>query len=121
INPQTPRYLTNFSYDSKNNLTQILDPRNFTTINAYDPTTNVLLSTTTQIDQTTSAVTKYEYADAANPGLPTRVISPRGNTTGTPNYTYSQTLAYDLQAELVTWIDPDAEKATYGYDTVGRR
>src|SRR5205814_1253542 len=81
LNPQTPRYVTQFSYDSRNNVTQILDPRSFTTTNTYDPTTNVLLSTTAQIDQTTSAVTKYEYADALNPGLPTRIISPRGNTT----------------------------------------
>ena len=121
INPQTPRYVTTFTYDSRNNLTVILDPRNFTTTNTYDPTTNVLLSTTAQIDQTTSAATKYEYADATNPGLPTRIVSPRGNTTGTPNYTYSQSLTYDSSANLVTRIDADGAKTTYGYDTVGRR
>jgi len=121
LNPQTPRYVTTFTYDSKNNVTQILDPRNFTTTNTYDPTTNVLLSTTAQIDPTTSAVTKYEYADGLNPGLPTKIIAPRGNTGPTPNYTYAQSLTYDAQANLVTRIDADGAKTTYGYDSVGRR
>jgi RHS repeat-associated protein len=121
INQQTPRYVSHFTYDSLNNLTVILDPRGFTTTNAYDPTTNVLLSTTAQIDQTTSAVTKYEYGDATNPGLPTKIIGPRGNTTGIPNYTYSQSLTYDAHASLVTRIDADSAKTTYGYDTVGRQ
>jgi RHS repeat-associated protein len=123
INQQTPRYVTRFTYDSRNNLTVILDPRGFTTTNAYDPTTNLLLSTTAQIDQTTNAVTKYEYGDVVNPGLPTRIISPRGNTTGTPNYTYSQTLTYDTQGDLTIRIDADGAKTTYGYDslnTIGR-
>ena len=68
LDAQTPRYLTQFTYDAKNNLTQVTDARGFVHAMTYDPTTNVLLSQSGQIDGSTSAVTKYEYADAANPG-----------------------------------------------------
>jgi RHS repeat-associated protein len=120
VDPLIPRYLTQFTYDAKNNLTVITDARNFTTTNAYHATTNVLLSVTRQIDATTFAVTKYEYGDATNPGLPTKVIAPRGNLTGTPDYAYATTLTYDTKGNLLTRIDPDGAKTTYGYDLAGR-
>jgi RHS repeat-associated protein len=117
-----PRYLTQFQYDSKNNLTQITDARSFVSTMTYSSTSNALLSLSQQIDTVpTYAVTKWEYSDSANPGLPTKIISPRGNTTGTPNYTYSQSLAYDSSGNLVQRIDADAAKTTFGYDGVGRQ
>jgi RHS repeat-associated protein len=120
VDPLIPRYVTQFDYDTKNNLTVVTDPRTFTTSNAYDAATNVLLSVTRQIDATTFDVTKYEYADATNPGLPTKVIAPRGNLSGTPDYTYATTLSYDIKGNLVTRIDPDGAKTTYAYDLAGR-
>lgn len=121
--PPAPRYLTTYVYDSKNNLTQVTDARNFVTTNSYDPTTNIKLSTTQQITTgpSTYATTKWEYGDAGNPGLPTKIISPRGNTTGTPNYTYSQSLTYDSQGNLSQRIDADTYKTTFGYDGVSRQ
>lgn len=124
VNQQTPRYLTQYQYDAKNNLTQITDARNFITTNSYDPTTNVKLSTSQQTNTQvppTYAVTKWEYADAANPGLPTKVISPRGNTGPNPNYSYAQSLSYDTQGNLVQRIDADGNKQTFGYDGVSRQ
>jgi RHS repeat-associated protein len=121
--PPAPRYVTTYVYDAKNNLTQLTDARNFVTTNTYDPTTNVKLSTTQQITSgpATYATTKWEYGDGANPGLPTKIISPRGNTTGTPNYTYSQTLSYDAQGNLTQRIDADTYKTTFGYDGLSRQ
>ncbi|MDP9335385.1 MAG: hypothetical protein M3Q30_19055, partial [Actinomycetota bacterium] len=119
VSPQTPRYLTQYQYDSKNNLTQITDARTFITTMSFDATTNLLLSVTRQIDGTTSAVTKYEYGDAANPGMPTKVISPDGNLTGTPDYSYATLMTY-LQGNLASRTDPDLAQTTYLYDAVGR-
>ncbi|MEK6225545.1 MAG: RHS repeat-associated core domain-containing protein [Chloroflexota bacterium] len=121
--PPAPRYVTTYVYDAKNNLTQVTDARSFVSTNTYDPTTNVKLSTTQQITTgpSTYATTKWEYGDAANPGLPTKMISPRGNTTGTPNYTYSQSLSYDSQGNLTQLIDADTYKTTFGYDGVSRQ
>ena len=121
IDPQTPRYITSYDYDTKNNLIQITDAKGFLANYTYDPTLNVRLSLTNQIDATTSAVTKYEYGDPANPGLPTRVIAPRGNTGPTPNYTFSTSLSYDSGGDLIQQIDADGAKTTYGYDSIGRR
>lgn len=119
VAPQIPRYLTQYQYDLKNNLTQITDPRNFLTTMSFDATTNLLQSVTRQIDATTSAVSKYEYGDAANPGLPTKIISPRGNLTGTPDYTFATVMTY-LQGNLTSQTDPDGAQTTYAYDAVGR-
>jgi RHS repeat-associated protein len=118
-----PRYVTTFHYDSKSNLDQITDARTFVTTHTFDPASNVKLSTSQQITTgpPTYAVTKWEYTDAANPGMPTKVIAPRGNTTGTPNYTYSQTLTYDAVGNLAQRIDADGAKTTFGYDGVGRQ
>jgi RHS repeat-associated protein len=121
--PSVPRYVTEYQYDSKNNLTQVTDARTFATTNTYDPITNAKLSTTRQITAgpATYAVTKWEYTDAANPGLPTKIISPRGNPTGTPNYTYSEALSYDGHGNLIQRIDADSGKTTFGYDGVSRQ
>jgi RHS repeat-associated protein len=121
INAQTPRYTTTWTYDSKNNPTEIVDQRGFVTTNTYHSTSNVLLSTTREIDGSTSATTKYEYGDTANPGLPTKIIAPRGNTTGTPNYSYATSLSYGSSGNLTQKIDPDGNKTTFGYDSLGRQ
>jgi RHS repeat-associated protein len=123
--PPSTRYLTQFDYDLKNNLTVVTDARGFTTTNAYHAATNVELSTTAQITvgpPATYAISKWEYGDALNPGLPTKVISPRGNVNPTtPNYTYSQGLSYDASGNLIQVIDADSNKTTFGYDGVGRQ
>lgn len=115
-----PRPVTSFAYDAKNNLTQITDARGFTTTLTYDLATNVLLSVARQIDAATSATTRYEYADAANPGLPTRIIAPRGNTGASPDPTFATSLAYDPQANLASRTDPDGARTTFSYDVDGR-
>jgi RHS repeat-associated protein len=120
IDPQTPRYVTTFAFDTKNNLRLVTDARGFDTTLTYGPTTNVLLSVSREVDAATSTVTKYEYTDAANPGLPTKVIAPRGNTGPTPNYTFATSLAYDAQGNLTQRIDPDGAKTTFAYDGAGR-
>ena len=119
------RYETIFAYDTKNNLTVLTDALGFTTTNTYHATTNVKLSTSTQITvgpPATYALTKWEYGDVLNPGLPTKVITPRGNVNpSVPNYTYSQSLSYDTSANLIQVIDADNSKTTFGYDGVGRQ
>ena len=123
INPQTPQYLTQYQYDTKNNLIQITDARGFVTTNTYDAVTNTKLSTTQRITLTpaTYAITKWEYGDPTNAGLPTKIIAPRGNTNPTPDYTYSQSLSYDASGNLAARIDADGNKTTMGYDGVSRQ
>lgn len=120
VDLQTPRYLTQFAYDSKNNIYQVTDARNFVTTRTFDPTSNVLLSESKQIDATTYAVTKYEYGDAANKGMPTRIIAPRGNLTGTPDYAYATNLTY-VTGNLVTRVDSDGAATSFTYDGAGRQ
>ena len=115
------RFTTTYAYDAKNNLTTVTDAKGFVRTFTYHASSNVLLSATAQIDGTTSTTTKYEYGDTANPGLPTKVIAPRGNTTGTPDYAYATVLAYDTQGNLTSSIDPDGFRTTHTYDTAGRR
>ncbi|MGH2377210.1 MAG: DUF6531 domain-containing protein [Candidatus Limnocylindria bacterium] len=115
-----PRPVTSFEYDLENNLTEITDALGAVTTVTYDPATNVLLSVTRQVDATTTATTSYEYGDAANPGLPTRIYSPLGNTGGTPDPTYSTALAYDAEGNLASRTDADGATMAFQYDVVGR-
>jgi RHS repeat-associated protein len=135
------------AYDAKNNVTQRVAPKgvpsgamvtcstNLSAINtsyatdfAYDASALKLLSTTTRFtDPDTgakTATTKYEYGDASNPGLVTRVIPPRGNTTGTPDYTYATTFTYFTSGSkaglLATSADALGDTTAYDYDSVGR-
>jgi RHS repeat-associated protein len=116
---------TVYEYDTSNNLKRIIDAPGFETFNTYNAVTNVKESTRQQITilpTPTYALTKWEYTDGANPGLPTKIISPRGNTDPlVPNYTYSQALTYDAQGNLIQRIDADNNKTTFGYDGVGRQ
>jgi RHS repeat-associated protein len=114
------RPVTTFGYDAKNNLTQVTDALGFQTTRTYAAATNVLLSMTRQIDPSTTARTTYEYTDAANPGLPTRIVAPRGNTGATPDLTFSNALAYDSQGNLARRTDADGAISTFSYDGVGR-
>jgi RHS repeat-associated protein len=120
LNPQTPRFTTDWTYDSKNNPTQQTDAKGFVSTSTYDATTNVQLSATSPIDASTSATTKWIYGDTSNPGRATRVVGPRGNTTGTPNNTYSTVLAYDSSGNLTSSTDADGSRTTYSYDSLGR-
>ena len=121
LNPQTPRFTTDWTYDTKNNPTQKTDAKGFVSTWTYDATTNVMLSASVPIDASTVATTKWVYGDSSNPGLATRVIAPRGNTTGTPDNTYSTVLAYDSSGNLTSSTDADGTQTTYGYDSSGRR
>ncbi len=72
-----------------------------------------------------TATTKLFYDDSANPGLVTKVVPPRGNTTSTPDDTYATTFTYfpsgDPAAGLLKSVtDPAQSKTTYTYDRVGR-
>jgi RHS repeat-associated protein len=115
-----PRPVTTFAYDAKSNLTQVTDASGFATTLTYNGATNVVLSAARQIDTTTNATTTYDYADGANPGLPTRIVAPRGNTGASPDPTFSTSLSYDAQGNLVRRTDADGAVTTYAYDAVGR-
>jgi len=138
-----------FKYDGKNNLLETVRPKGvnnggsvscsanlagsvntlYATDNAYDGNGVFLLSTTQRytdpdLGQQT-AVTKYEYNDSANPGRVTRVIPPRGNTGGNPDYSYATTMTYygtgSQAGMLQTAADALGDHSSYGYDAVGRK
>jgi RHS repeat-associated protein len=141
--------VTLYAYDAKNNLTQTVSPAGVangssvgcatnlsstvdtmrTTDLAFDATGVFLLSATSRYTDHAStaqtAVTKFEYGDTANPGRVTRIIPPRGNTTSTPDNTYSTTVSYygsGAQRGLPhTVTDPDGVAWTSAYDAAGRR
>ncbi|MBI2773136.1 MAG: RHS repeat-associated core domain-containing protein [Chloroflexi bacterium] len=120
LDAQTPRFVTEFQYDARNNLIEALDARGFRTTMTYDATTDLLMRVDRQIDATTWAVTRYEYGDAADPGLPTRIISPRGNMGSQPDPAYSTTMSYDSAGNLIGRTDADGVTTTFVYDAVGR-
>jgi len=135
-------------YDSKNNITQVVPPKgvtssstttcstnlsasvnaNYATSYVFDAGQVLLLSETSSYTDPElglkTAVTKYEYADSLNPGSRTKLIPPRGNTTGTPDYTYATTYSYGASGSqagmLVQETSPLGAIKTYQYDTVGR-
>jgi YD repeat-containing protein len=142
--------VTVYRYDAKNNLIQTVPPRGvgsgatvdcsndfsaaatsvYATDLAYDAATQTRLESVTRryVDPDTgsqTAITRFEYNDAANPGLVTRVIPPRGDTGGTPDYTYATTFAYftsGTRAGLLQSVtDAVGDVTTYDYDAVGRR
>ncbi|MCL4370644.1 MAG: DUF6531 domain-containing protein, partial [Chloroflexi bacterium] len=143
------RPVTLFKYDGKNNLIETVSPRgvasgttvtcstdlsagvnaNYATDSAYDANGVQLLSTTTHYTDpdlgVQTAITKFEYGDGANPGLVTRIIPPRGNTGGSPDYSYATTMAYygsgSEAGMLSSTTDPLGNLTTYSYDSVGRR
>jgi len=143
------RPVTLFKYDSKNNLIEMIPPlgvnsgatvtcgtdlsalvnANYATDYIYDASKIQLLAVTRAFTDPDlglqTATTKYEYGDSSNPGLVTRIIPPRGNTGGTPDYTYATTMAYNASGSqaglLQSSTDADSNETTYTYDAVGRR
>ncbi|MSQ27652.1 MAG: hypothetical protein EXR51_05900 [Dehalococcoidia bacterium] len=143
------RPVTLFQYDSKDNLTQTVPPKGvnsgatvtcaadlstlvnptYATTLTYDGTQTKLLSVARNYTDPDSgaqtATTKFEYNDAANPGLMTRVIPPRGNTGGSLHYTYATRLVYFGTGTkfglLDNVTDALANKSSYDYDLAGRR
>ncbi len=142
--------VTLYKYDSKHNLTQVIPPKGVGNGSSVNCSTNLsgVLNTTYATDLTydaatqtklelvtrkytdpdlglLTAVTKFEYGDAQNPGLVTKVIPPRGNTGGSPDYTYATTFAYfgsGPKAGLLQSVtDPVGNQTTYDYDAAGRR
>jgi len=141
------RPVTLMAYDARSNVTQTVAPRgvpsgasvtcstNLSAINtsyatdlAYDAAGAALLSVTRRSTDpdtgATTAVTTYEYGDAANPGAVTRIIPPRGNTGGSPDYSYATTFAYFATGSRAGMLervtDPLGNATTYDYDPVGR-
>jgi RHS repeat-associated protein len=140
--------VTLFKYDSKNNLIESYPPRGvangssvscatdlsaavnatYATTYTYDATQTKLLSVTRRYTDpdlgAQTAVTKFEYGDAANPGHVTRTIPPRGNTGPTPDYSYATSLAYGAAGVaaglLLTTTGALGNTTTYAYDAVGR-
>lgn len=139
---------TLMQYDSKDNLTQVIPPKGVTSSSTTTCSTNLSASINTNyatsyvfdagqvllLSETSSytdpelglktAVTKYEYTDSLNPGNRTKAIPPRGNTTGTPDYTYATTYSYGASGSqagmLVQETSPLGAITTYQYDAVGR-
>ena len=141
------RPVTLISYDAKGNVTERVSPKgvpsgatvtcstnlasidtSYATDYVYDAAAVKLVSMTARFtDPDTglkTAITKYEYGDAADPGLVTRIIPPRGNTMGTPDYTYATTETYfgpGPKAGLLSSVaDALGDTTTYDYDSVGR-
>lgn len=135
------------SYDAKNNVIQRVAPKGvpsgttvtcstdlaaidsaYTVDIAYDATGTKLSSITARFTDPDAglktAITKYEYGDAGNPGLVTRIIPPRGNTSGSPDYTYATTIAYfgsgSKAGMLSSVTDALGNLTSYDYDAVGR-
>ncbi|MBI3978818.1 MAG: RHS repeat protein, partial [Chloroflexi bacterium] len=148
--PGANRPVTLFQYDAKNNLIQTVPPLGVSSGAAVDCATNLsgsidlryatdlvydaaqttLLSAVRQatdpdLGTPTVLTTTFEYGDAANPGLVTRAIPPRGTAGPTPDYSYATSFAYGTSGVtagvLLTTTDPLGNQTTYGYDAVGRR
>lgn len=108
--------------------TPTLDPNFYSTWNSYDAHHNLLSVTRKYGDPdlgTQTAITKFEYNDANNPGLVTKIIPPRGNTGANPDYSYATSFAYyasgSQEGMLQSTTDPLGNETTYTYDAVGRR
>ncbi len=141
------RVVTLMAYDGHNNLIQTVAPAGvpsgstvtcstnlsvittaYATDFAYNAAGTELLSSTGRFtDPDTglqTAVTKYEYGDASNPGRVTRMIPPRGNTGGSPDYSYATTYSYNTSGTesglLADTTDALGGATTFDYDAAGR-
>ncbi len=129
----SPKGVNNgFSVTCSTNLSSAINPSGlFVTDFAYDSTPGTELPSVTRrymdpdLGSQITAATKFEYGDFANPGMVTRVIPPRGNMGGSPDYSYATTLAYyasGSQAGMLQSVaDPLGNQTRYAYDPVGRR
>lgn len=96
-----------FEYDGFGRMTKQTDLNGKFSTYTYDAVGNVI-STTSNISGTTSAITQYQY-DQMN--RLTKVTSPKGEET---SYTYS------LVGELLTITDPNGKVTQFQYDLKGR-
>ena len=145
--PGAARPVALTTYDAKNNVIETVAPKGvpsgatvtcttdlsavntaYATTYGFDaagvlPLTQTTRSTDPELGLRTST-TKFEYTDAANPGLITKIIPPRGNTGGSPDYTYATTSTYYTSGVrsgmLKDVTDPLGNKTSYDYDAVGR-
>ena len=110
--------VTLHAYDSSNNLTQTVPPKGvtnsgsvscstdlssqvqsaFATDFAYDSSTHTKIESVTRHftdddEGSKTVVTKYEF-DTAHPGLISKVIPPRGNTSSSPDYSFATEFEY---------------------------
>ena len=71
-----------------------------------------------------TATTKYEYGDAANAGLITRLVPPRGNTGPSPDYSYATNFSYFTTGATAGMLkdvtDALGNRTSFAYDAVGR-
>jgi YD repeat-containing protein len=144
------RATTLFKYDAKDNLIQAVPPEgvatgatvtcatdlsgaitsSFVADRAYDVATQTKLESITRrfTDPDLglkTAITKFEYTDAANPGRLTRIIPPRGNDGVANPADHDTLLAYYTsgaqEGMLQSVADALGNTTSYTYDAVGRR
>lgn len=142
--------VTLYKYDDKNNLIQTVSPKGvasgtsadcatnltanlnstYATDFAYDTETKTkLISTTNRYNEPgvgqKTVITKYEYSDPANPGLPTKMIAPRGNTGVTPDYSFATTNTYFNSGSKAGMLEsvtiPSGAVTKYDYDAIGQQ
>ena len=147
--PGGPRPTTLYKYDAKDNLIQTISPKGvnagasvdcstdlrnavvarYATDSTYDAETQTKLVLVTQryTDPELglqTAVTKYQYADASNPGLMTAMVPPRGNAGPNPDLSYATTYVYFSSGSAAGLLQqvttPLGGKTTYEYDAAGR-
>ena len=103
------------TYNSLNEVLTTTDPSGVETTNTYDADGNVLTTSTPLLNSsggTTATATKtYTYGDPSNPGLPTKVEDPDGNTT---------TYTYDAYGDKTSITNPLGDETTLTYDILGR-
>lgn len=145
--PGANRPVALIAYDAKSNVIQRVAPKgvpsgtsvtctidlsaidiDYATDYAYDASGAELLSVTTRFTDpdagAKTAITKLEYGDAGNPDRVTKLIPPRGNSGGSPDYSYATTFSYfstGTQRGMLSRVtDALGNATTYQYDPVGR-
>ncbi len=100
----------NWTYDANNNVTSYTDPRGVTTRWSYDANGNTLAQTQ-PLNDTTDAITRYYYGNAAHPGDVTRVVDPNGD---------ASTASWTVNGGLAAVTDTDGNTTRSTYDILGR-
>jgi RHS repeat-associated protein len=98
---------TDLGYDEQNNLTSVIDTRNYMSTYTYDGT--LLTESTDALSNTTS----YSYTTEADgvAGLLKSITDPLGNTTG---------YDYDSYGQVITTTNALGDETYYAYDDLGR-
>ncbi len=104
------------TYNSFNELLTATNPSGVETTDTYDADGNLLTKSTPLLNSSggtvATATTAYTYGDATNPGLPTKVEDPNGNTA---------TYTYDTHGDNISVTNSVGDKTTLTYDILGRR